>query len=154
MRHATEWIFYEQEKTKKNDSGIDNAVPLQTKPPGLVIFPSGEFLVVGGRHWKDRCLEAPPLTYLPFREGVDPAAVTVIPRLYLNPDQVEQLREAFITLRMLFPVRCRHASCAMEGPLREIFQNNLLIPGKSAFLLVVSDFNTYFSGVMIRRMCL
>ena len=86
---------------------------------GVVFCDSSNFVVVGGRRWKERehvsHRHPGPLYYVPFKDEVDPMAVTVIPKLFIPYPALMELREAFSTLRMVFPVRCRHGSCAMDG---------------------------------------
>ena len=68
---------------------------------------------------------------MPFKEGVEPLSVLAYPRVFLTYTQLQHLREDFMVLKMTFPVRCKHPVCAVDtGPLVEIFQNNILVPGK------------------------
>ena len=100
---------------------------------GVVIFPSGNMIITGtGGRWSHaRDIPDGNLEFIPLRAGVDPHSLLANSRHFLRIGQLKFLLEDFEKIRMRFPIRCRHKVCAtLKGPLRELFQNNLTIPGK------------------------
>ena len=96
----------------------------------MVVFPSGNLLLTETVGSKYRDIPAGSLDYMRFRDGVRTDQVRVISRVSLLAEELDQLRQDFAVLRMTFPVRCKMRACAtLTGPCREVFQNNLLVPG-------------------------
>ena len=96
----------------------------------MVIFPSGNLLITTDPKAKYRDIPSGELHFMRFRSNLSPEMIKVMPKIPLLPEELEQLRQDFMVLRMTFPVRCKMKACAtLVGPCREVFQTNLLVPG-------------------------